>query len=92
MDRMKTAAAMKCRGGDVQQTLVESPMAKPANQDPSAIISCDPDPVTEPGSDPVTPIPDPKLDPPMFGSDPDRDPSALVAPGAVVVVGSFDDF
>lgn len=91
MDRMKTAAAMKCRG-DEQKTLVESPMAKPANQDPSDIISSDPDPETESGSDPAAPIPDPKLDPPMFGSDPDRDPSALVAPGAVVVVGSFDDF
>lgn len=69
-------------------------MAKPANQDPSDIISCDPDPdpETESGSDPVRAIPDPKLDPPMFGSDPDTDPPALVAPATVVVVGSFDDF
>lgn len=69
-------------------------MAKPANQDPSAIISCEPDPDSEPGSDTVVTDPVPKVDPPMLGSDPDSDPSALVdAPGVVVVgVGSFDDF
>lgn len=82
---MKSA---ECKA-DAQEILVESPMAKPANHDPSATICWDPDPEAEYGSDPETP----KLDPPMFVSDPDRDPSALVAPGAVIVgLASFDDF
>lgn len=86
---------MKCRDDeDEDETLAESPMAKPANQDPSAIISCDdPDPDVEPGSDPVTTAPDPpNVDPAMFGSDPDSDPSSSVDGVVVVGAGSFDDF
>lgn len=76
-----------------ERVLVESPMAKPANHDPSPGIVWDPDP------DPEEPVQEPV--PIAPGSDPasapDTDPSPFVVVDGVVVVilvgdDSLEDF
>lgn len=79
------AITVDCRA-EGEAVLYESPMAKPANHDPSASMVSPPDPVPDPAPDSV-----PEPVPAYSSPDPVPDPCDVVVP-SVVGVEQLEDF